>query len=174
MSSDALHGVISRKIKQEKYIYSVLHFINQVENYRKNIYVKELTHENILIFNNNCKQNVSKLFPISEVRQIQIRKNCYEINIKLDDDNHFSSFDILNANFKELLNNFQSILESLPKQSMPREITQHKFNTIKKLTENLNIEVVYIWGFWDSTNSYFSYPSKTINKNTKNEVFHIV
>jgi hypothetical protein len=74
------------------------------------------------------------------VRQIQFRKNCYEINIKLDDDNHFSSFDILNANFKELLNNFQSILESLPKQSMPREITQHKFNTLKKLTENLNIE----------------------------------
>jgi hypothetical protein len=140
MSSDSLHGVISRKIKQEKYIYSVPHFINQVENYRKNIYVKELTHENILIFNTNCKQNVSKLFPISEVRQIQFRKNCYEINIKLDDDNHFSSLDILNANFKELLNNFQSILESLPKQSMPRGITQHKFNTLKKLTENLNIE----------------------------------
>jgi len=77
-----------------------------VKNYRKNI----------LIFNNNCKQNVSKLFPICEVRQIQFRKNCYEINIRLDDEKDFRSFYILNANFKQLLINFQLILESLPKQ----------------------------------------------------------
>jgi hypothetical protein len=135
MAADALHGNISQKIKEEKYIFSPIHFIPHVQNSRKSVFVKYLTFRDILILEKNY--NNKKPFAISDVKMCQFRKNSYNIHIKTDYDEDFKLFDILEPNFKNLIIESKNYLNSLSKLSKPRGITQHKFKELQKATKNL-------------------------------------
>ncbi len=69
MAADALHGNISQKIKEEKYIFSAIHLISNVQNSRKDVFVKCLTFRDILIFENNY--NNKKAFAISNDERVR-------------------------------------------------------------------------------------------------------
>jgi hypothetical protein len=135
MAADSLHGNISQKIKEEKYIFSPIHFISHVQNSRKNVFVKYLTYRDILIFQNHY--NNKKNFAINNVKMCQFRKNSYNIHIKTDYDEDFKSFDILERNFKNSIIESKNYLNSLLKLSKPRGVSQHKYNELQKATKNL-------------------------------------
>ncbi len=135
-AADSLHGNISHKIKEEKYIYSPIHFVSHVQNSRNNVFAIYLTYKHILMLEN--KSINKKPFKISAVKMCQFRKSSYNVYIKTDYNNEFKSFDILETNFKNWLNFSKNYLNSLTKQWKPCGLTQHKFDELQKVTKNLD------------------------------------
>ncbi len=105
MSSDALHGVISQKLNRDKLIFTPNHIIEQIKESRNNVIVRAFTHEDILMFDNKCKSNASKIFSISDVKKCQFRKNSFDIHVKFDHEKDFQTF-YFGKNVQKFFNEF--------------------------------------------------------------------
>lgn len=128
------HGVISQKLNRDKFIFTPNHFIEQIKESRNNAIVRAFTHEDILMFDNKCKSNASKIFSISDVKQSQLRTNSFDIHVKFDHEKDFQTFDILEKTFKNSLMNSRSILflNDFPKKLIPCGVSQQKLDNLKK------------------------------------------
>jgi hypothetical protein len=131
MSCDFVHSLISRKTDCDKYIYSPKHFIEVVKKSRKNIDVQEITHKDIIIFDDKCvKSTKLKIFPISRIKQCEFLKDSYDIFVKFDHKKDYEKYDILRKNLKENLINYSnskiSYLETLKRKTEPIGISKAK------------------------------------------------
>ena len=133
-SCDSLHGIIGKKFKLQE-IYSPSHCSEVIESIRINTKVKELTHKDIFSF---PIEKINKPFILKNVKQYQVRKNQSTCFVKLiSHETEFKEFTLINTTVSPINSNY---LASIPKHRYPAGITQHRYDSLRKLYSSIPIK----------------------------------